>query len=73
MCQDSSPGDTVRVAAALAERGVDMVDVSSGGLPPDAVMLGRALLRDPHWPLRAARAVGEPAHWPPQYERARWA
>ena len=38
----------------------------------DAVMLARALLRDPHWPLRAAAELGEHVPWPPQYERARW-
>ncbi|MGA7688202.1 MAG: NADH:flavin oxidoreductase/NADH oxidase [Jiangellales bacterium] len=111
--------DTVAVAAELAEIGVDLIDVSSGGLSPaqqitpapgyqvpfaaavrheagvatsavglitesaqaeqvladgsaDAVMLARALLRDPHWPLRAAAELGEHVPWPPQYERARW-
>ncbi len=39
----------------------------------DAVMLGRELLRDPHFPLRAARELGvELDYWPPQYLRARW-
>ena len=38
----------------------------------DAVMLGRELLRDPHFPLRAARALGvDVDYWPPQYLRAR--
>lgn len=37
----------------------------------DAVMLGRAVMRDPHWPLRAAHELGVPADlWPPQYRRA---
>jgi 2,4-dienoyl-CoA reductase-like NADH-dependent reductase (Old Yellow Enzyme family) len=39
------------------------------------VLLARALLRDPHWPLRAAHelgvADGEGVRWPPQYQRAR--
>ena len=39
----------------------------------DAVMLGRELLRDPHFPLRAAHELGvELDYWPPQYLRARW-
>jgi 2,4-dienoyl-CoA reductase-like NADH-dependent reductase (Old Yellow Enzyme family) len=38
----------------------------------DAVLLGRALLRDPHWPLRAAAALGADVRWPEQYTRARW-
>jgi 2,4-dienoyl-CoA reductase-like NADH-dependent reductase (Old Yellow Enzyme family) len=38
----------------------------------DAVMLGREMLRDPHFPLRAARELGvELDYWPPQYVRAR--
>lgn len=37
----------------------------------DAVLLARELLRDPHWPLRAARELGVNAVWAPQYERAR--
>ena len=36
--------------------------------------LARALLRDPHWALRAAHElgvrVGEGVNWPPQYHRA---
>jgi 2,4-dienoyl-CoA reductase-like NADH-dependent reductase (Old Yellow Enzyme family) len=38
----------------------------------DVVMLGRELLRDPHWPLLAARELGADIdYWPGQYERAR--
>jgi 2,4-dienoyl-CoA reductase-like NADH-dependent reductase (Old Yellow Enzyme family) len=38
----------------------------------DAVMLGRELLRDPHFALRAAQELGvELDYWPPQYLRAR--
>jgi 2,4-dienoyl-CoA reductase-like NADH-dependent reductase (Old Yellow Enzyme family) len=37
----------------------------------DAVMLGRAVLRDPHWPLRAAAELGAETTWPKQYLRAR--
>jgi 2,4-dienoyl-CoA reductase-like NADH-dependent reductase (Old Yellow Enzyme family) len=39
----------------------------------DAVMMGRELLRDPHFPLRAAHELGADIdYWPPQYGRARW-
>jgi 2,4-dienoyl-CoA reductase-like NADH-dependent reductase (Old Yellow Enzyme family) len=45
--------------------------VSSG--EADVVMLARALLRDPHFALRAAHELGVGLdYWPPQYERARW-
>jgi 2,4-dienoyl-CoA reductase-like NADH-dependent reductase (Old Yellow Enzyme family) len=36
----------------------------------DLVFLARELLRDPYWPLRAARALGYDAPVPPQYLRA---
>lgn len=101
----------------LKERGVDLIDCSSGGLVPgaripvapgyqvpfaeriraeagvatgavglvnepaqaeeiistgkaDVVFLARAELRDPYWPLHAARLLGAQAPWPVQYERA---
>ncbi len=37
----------------------------------DIVLLARELLRDPYWPLRAARVLGADVPWPPQYLRAR--
>lgn len=36
----------------------------------DAVILARELLRDPYWPLRAARELGQETSWPVQYLRA---
>ena len=36
----------------------------------DMVALGRGLLFDPHWPVRAAAALNVEAASPPQYERA---
>jgi len=36
----------------------------------DLVLLGRGLLRDPYWPLHAARALGREAPVPIQYVRA---
>ncbi len=37
----------------------------------DVVLLARAELRDPYWPLHAAQALGAPAPWPAQYLRAK--
>ena len=37
----------------------------------DLVALGRELLRHPHWPLDAARALRQELDWPVQYRRAR--
>ena len=37
----------------------------------DTVFLARELLRDPYFPLRAARELEEDVKWPDQYERAK--
>ena len=109
---------SVRFSAWLKDGGVDLVDCSSGGLVPDAVipagpgfqvpfaerirteagiatgavglitdpvqaehivrtgqagvvLMAREFLRDPYWPLHAARELGVDMDWPPQYERAK--
>jgi 2,4-dienoyl-CoA reductase-like NADH-dependent reductase (Old Yellow Enzyme family) len=112
--------DTVELAKLLKAAGVDLMDVSSGGIDPDRqkipvgpgyqvpgatavrngagmavaavgmitepeqaqaivaegkadmVLLARAVLRDPYWPIRAAAALGRPdaVKGPPQYDRA---
>jgi 2,4-dienoyl-CoA reductase-like NADH-dependent reductase (Old Yellow Enzyme family) len=36
----------------------------------DAVIIAREFLRDPYWPLRAARELGQSTSWPIQYLRA---
>lgn len=37
----------------------------------EVVLLARAELRDPYWPLHAAKALGVAVPWPVQYERAK--
>jgi 2,4-dienoyl-CoA reductase-like NADH-dependent reductase (Old Yellow Enzyme family) len=37
----------------------------------DAVFLARQLLRDPYWPLHAAKSLGVDLRWPDQYARAK--
>lgn len=121
-CVDWSEGgftlaESVQLAELLRERGVDLVDCSSGGneaqpripLGPgyqvrfaetvrreakiataavglitapaqadqivrlgqaDLVLLARAELRDPYWPLHAAQELHQPPPVPHQYERA---
>jgi 2,4-dienoyl-CoA reductase-like NADH-dependent reductase (Old Yellow Enzyme family) len=114
--------ETTELALLLAARGVDLIDVSSGGLHPaqqitvgpgyqvpfardvrtkaeiatgavglitepaqaqaildegsaDVVLLARAGLREPAWPLRAAHELGIPAAdvpYPKQYTRGAW-
>lgn len=108
---------SVELCRRLANRGVDLIDCSSGGnisgatIPvgpgyqvgfaerirheagvatgavglittpaqadaivregrADCVLLARELLRDPYWPLRAARELEHTISWPAQYLRA---
>jgi 2,4-dienoyl-CoA reductase-like NADH-dependent reductase (Old Yellow Enzyme family) len=37
----------------------------------DAVFLAREMLRNPYWPLEAAKTLGVDVPWPRQYERAK--
>jgi 2,4-dienoyl-CoA reductase-like NADH-dependent reductase (Old Yellow Enzyme family) len=67
----------IRAEADIATGAVGMITephqadeiISSGAA--DAVLLARELLRDPYWPLHAARALGVDVPWPPQYDRAK--
>lgn len=67
----------VRAQAGIATGAVGMIteaqqaeQIVAGG-EADAVFLARALLRDPYWPLHAAKTLGADAPWPVQYERAK--
>ncbi|MBU2724288.1 oxidoreductase, partial [Acidithiobacillus ferridurans] len=109
---------SVVLSKALKDRSVDVIDCSSGGMTPDAVIpagpgfqtpfasairqevgiptvavgliteamqaehilvteqadavaLARELLRNPYWPLHAARELGVELAWPVQYDRAK--
>ncbi|QHS57796.1 NADPH dehydrogenase NamA [Mucilaginibacter sp. 14171R-50] len=111
--------DSIALAKILIDKGVDLIDCSTGGnvagaqipLKPgyqvefaeaikkqagiltgavglittpeqadeiiqtgqaDMVIMARELLRDPHFPLRAAHQLGHDVKWPVQYERAKW-
>jgi 2,4-dienoyl-CoA reductase-like NADH-dependent reductase (Old Yellow Enzyme family) len=37
----------------------------------DAILMARAFLRDPYWPLHAAKELGADVEWPVQYGRAK--
>jgi 2,4-dienoyl-CoA reductase-like NADH-dependent reductase (Old Yellow Enzyme family) len=37
----------------------------------DLVLLARAMLRNPYWPVHAAKALKQEVAWPVQYGRAR--
>ncbi|MFN3430201.1 MAG: NADH:flavin oxidoreductase/NADH oxidase [Candidatus Sericytochromatia bacterium] len=109
---------SVALSRTLKDRGVDLIDCSSGGIAPtvqipvgpgyqtpfaerikaetgiatgavgmildpaqadhllrteqaDVVLLAREMLRDPYWPLHAAKALGKDIEWPRQYQRAK--
>jgi 2,4-dienoyl-CoA reductase-like NADH-dependent reductase (Old Yellow Enzyme family) len=110
--------DSVKLAEVLKNRGVDLIDCSTGGNVPhakipvgpgyqvdfaekikqqagiltgavgmittpeqaeeivssgkaDVIIMARQLLRDPYFPLHAAKALGADVNWPVQYERAK--
>ncbi len=110
--------DSVKLARILKEKGIDVIDTSTGGNVPkvripiapgyqvrfaekikketgimtgavglittpkeaeiivscgqaDLILLAREFLRDPYFPLRAAKALGDDIEWPVQYQRAR--
>jgi 2,4-dienoyl-CoA reductase-like NADH-dependent reductase (Old Yellow Enzyme family) len=58
-------------AVGLITEAAQAEDVVASG-QADVVMLARAMLRDPHWALRAAHELGADIAWPPQYDRARF-
>ena len=113
------PDQTAEVSGWATDAGVDLIDVSSGGIitgvkipsgpgyqvplakhvserikkpvsavgqitegkqaeeilqsgAVDVILIGRASLRDPYWPLRAAHELGVDVAWPKQYERGIW-
>lgn len=113
-----SPDDSVQLALLLKEKGVDVIDCSTGGNIPnvkipltlgyqvlfaekirleagiatgavglitsaeqaesilekqqaDLVFFARELLRDPYFPLHAAKNLGVDLDWPEQYARAK--
>jgi 2,4-dienoyl-CoA reductase-like NADH-dependent reductase (Old Yellow Enzyme family) len=67
---------SVRREAGVATAAVGMIsdpaqaDQIIRNAEADIVLLARELLRDPYWPLRAARELGQPMSWPAQYLRA---
>ncbi|MCF0074056.1 NADH:flavin oxidoreductase/NADH oxidase [Dyadobacter sp. CY261] len=114
-----NPEESVQLVHILKEKGVDLIDVSSGGLAinqqipvgpayqlpfasrikretgiltgtvglitnatqaetilvngdADMVIMAREILRNPYFPLEAARDLKDGVAWPVQYERAKW-
>lgn len=79
---DSYPGYQIGFSETI--KGITGIPTIAGGLITsaemaneivknqrgDLVYLGRELLRNPYWPLLAARELGYEMKWPVQYERA---
>lgn len=61
----------VSAVGLITEAGQAEQIIASG--QADAVMMAREIMRDPHFPLRAAHELGvELDYWPEQYLRAKW-
>ena len=57
-------------AAVGLINGADLAEQIVASGDADLVVLGRALLADPYWPLHAAKTLRARIDWPVQYERA---
>jgi 2,4-dienoyl-CoA reductase-like NADH-dependent reductase (Old Yellow Enzyme family) len=69
--------ERIRREAAIATGAVGLItearqaDAIVRAGQADVVLLARQELRDPYWPLHAARELGVDLEWPPQYRRAK--
>ena len=80
----SGPGYQVPLAEYVADRISEPVSAVGQITDPhqaeqilqsgkvDVIMIARASLRDPYWPLRAAAELGAQVQWPDQYSRGKW-
>jgi len=69
--------ETIRAEAGIATGAVGMITTAFQAETiivtgqADAVLLARELLRDPYWPLHAAKELHVDLKWPDQYARAK--
>ena len=80
----SGPGYQVPLAEYVADRISEPVSAVGQITDPqqaeeilqsgkvDVILIARASLRDPYWPLRAAAELGAEVNWPDQYSRGKW-
>ena len=68
---------SIRSQAGIATGAVGLItdpsqaeQIVAGG-QADVVLMAREFLRDPYWPLHAARQLKADVPWPPQYQRAK--
>jgi len=81
----SGPGYQVPLSEFIAERVDEPVTAVGQITEPkqaeeilqrgevEVIMIARAALRNPHWPLRAAAELGVEVDWPVQYQRGKFA
>jgi 2,4-dienoyl-CoA reductase-like NADH-dependent reductase (Old Yellow Enzyme family) len=69
--------EAIRRDAGIATAAVGMIteaaqaeEIVAAG-KADAILMARAFLRDPYWPLHAAKALGADVEWPLPYGRAK--
>jgi 2,4-dienoyl-CoA reductase-like NADH-dependent reductase (Old Yellow Enzyme family) len=68
--------ETIRRAAGIATGAVGLIrapeqaEAILAAGQADLIVMGRMLMADPHWPLKAAQALGFSYPWPKQYLRA---
>ena len=69
--------ETIRCEAGIATGAVGLItepaqaDAIIAEGKADMVLIARQMLRDPYWPLHAAKALGMDVPWPIQYTRAK--
>jgi 2,4-dienoyl-CoA reductase-like NADH-dependent reductase (Old Yellow Enzyme family) len=80
----SGPGYQVPLAEYVADRISEPVSAVGQITDPqqaeqilqsgkvDVILIARASLRDPYWPLRAAAELAADVEWPEQYSRGKW-
>ena len=67
----------IRSEAKIATAAVGMITEARqaeeilGSSGADAIFMARAFLRDPYWPMHAAKELGVDFEWPVQYDRAK--
>jgi 2,4-dienoyl-CoA reductase-like NADH-dependent reductase (Old Yellow Enzyme family) len=67
----------IRREAGIATGAVGMITTAAqaedilNAQDADLIVIARELLRDPYWPLHAARELGDDVRWPNQYQRAK--
>ena len=60
----------ITAAVGLITDAMQAEEILSSG-KADLIVMARQLLRDPYFPLHAAKVLGDELEWPVQYQRAK--